>query len=357
MTTNIKNWSTTAASNNAAPPNGWPEGQAPSTVNNTGRQNMADIRAWYEDATFIDLGHTPAYSSATKFIVSGDQTGFYTDNRPLSIADATAIYASVISATYSAPNTTVTIETETGSLSTAISTISVGLFKPDHLLKILPTHTAIAGYPFGWRPTDKVLDFGLGSIADMSNIQFTANTYYDTNNKWRYKSATYAQKLILATDTGAMAYQAAPSGSASASASFSTYLQIENAGTATLATVASKTTSGAANVFTGIGGELQKSTSSQRYKRNIETLKDSYADAALKMRPVIYESAMKDNATKYVGLVAEEVAQVSRELVTFKDGQPESVAYDRIVPLLINLIQRQQASIEALESRVTGLER
>lgn len=39
----VTSWSTTAADNNAAPPNGWPEGMAPSAVNNTARQGMADL--------------------------------------------------------------------------------------------------------------------------------------------------------------------------------------------------------------------------------------------------------------------------------------------------------------------------
>jgi hypothetical protein len=41
------NWSETAASNNAAPPNGMPEGMAPSGVNDSGREIMAAIkREW-----------------------------------------------------------------------------------------------------------------------------------------------------------------------------------------------------------------------------------------------------------------------------------------------------------------------
>ena len=59
----IKNYSTSAASNTTAPPNGAPEGMAPSSVNNTIRQIMADIRSFYEAADYIDLGHTPTYAT------------------------------------------------------------------------------------------------------------------------------------------------------------------------------------------------------------------------------------------------------------------------------------------------------
>ena len=46
----ISTWSTTAADNNSASPDGAPEGWAPSHVNNWGRETMAAVRTWYEDA-------------------------------------------------------------------------------------------------------------------------------------------------------------------------------------------------------------------------------------------------------------------------------------------------------------------
>ena len=130
----IKNWSTSAASNNAAPPNGWPEGQAPSTVNNTGRQNMADIRSWYEAANFIDLGHTPTYASSASFRLSGDLTSYYTTNRPIQCTDSTALYGLILSSTYSSPNTTVTVKLDSSSaaLSTSLASIAVGLLDPTY---------------------------------------------------------------------------------------------------------------------------------------------------------------------------------------------------------------------------------
>jgi hypothetical protein len=39
----VTSFSTVAANNNSAAPNGWPEGMSPSSVNDTGRQLMADI--------------------------------------------------------------------------------------------------------------------------------------------------------------------------------------------------------------------------------------------------------------------------------------------------------------------------
>lgn len=45
----IQNWSTTAASNNSASPDGWPESMAPSGINNSARENMAALRRLYGD--------------------------------------------------------------------------------------------------------------------------------------------------------------------------------------------------------------------------------------------------------------------------------------------------------------------
>lgn len=45
----VKSWSTSAASNNSASPNGWPENMPPSGVNDSARENMAAIARLYAD--------------------------------------------------------------------------------------------------------------------------------------------------------------------------------------------------------------------------------------------------------------------------------------------------------------------
>lgn len=44
----VSTWSTTAGSNNSTPPDGWPEDQAPSSVNGCAREMMAAIKTWYD---------------------------------------------------------------------------------------------------------------------------------------------------------------------------------------------------------------------------------------------------------------------------------------------------------------------
>lgn len=63
----ISQWSSTPASNNSAPPDGFPEGQAPSTVNDSARELMSSVKDWYADlnATLASTGSANAYVLAT----------------------------------------------------------------------------------------------------------------------------------------------------------------------------------------------------------------------------------------------------------------------------------------------------
>jgi len=156
----------------------------------------------------------------------------------------------------------------------------------------------------------------------------------------------------------------------------------------TITTVGSynATTSNDANVNIAGNGLLQRSTSSIRYKRDVEDMDDSRADALLDLRPVWYRSKCEGDRPdwSWYGLIAEEVAQVDPRLVHWghpmkeveqeidkcdADGnvigvekvnvtvpdtdaplQAEGVQYARLVVPLLNLVRRLEARISALES-------
>jgi hypothetical protein len=128
-------------------------------------------------------------------------------------------------------------------------------------------------------------------------------------------------------------------------------------------------------------GALQRSTSSKKYKKDIETLEDGYADAILDMRPVWYHSTCESDPTDYGywGLIAEEVAEIDPRLVhwrttetlteineetgsptetivTLDSPEAEGVQYDRIVPHLINILQRQRTDMQELAARLDAIE-
>ena len=136
-----------------------------------------------------------------------------------------------------------------------------------------------------------------------------------------------------------------------------------------------ETTGNAANMNVSSLGTIQRSTSSIKYKTQVEDLDETYADALLECRPVWYRStcAADDPTHSYWGFIAEEVAEIDPRLVHWKttepvvqengsiehtpcEPEPEGVAYDRFVPHLLNLIKRQKEQIETLETRVATLE-
>jgi len=153
-------------------------------------------------------------------------------------------------------------------------------------------------------------------------------------------------------------------------------------GMLTALSVYNVTTSGAANVNVQSSGAILRSTSSEKYKQNIEDMELSYAQAVLNLRPVYYKSKCDlDNSDhSHWGFIAEEVEKVDPRLVHYKTvdisyeaadddmsntkrvettletPEPEGVQYDRLTPAIVKLLQEQQKTIEALETRIKTLE-
>lgn len=123
------NWSTTAASNSNTPPDGWPEGQAPSTVNDCAREMMAQIATGLQDLQFIDLGLAPTQTGNTTFTVVGNQATALHYGRRIKASDgANTIYGTIISASFTA-NTGVTLRLDKGNgpfLDASLSAFAVG---------------------------------------------------------------------------------------------------------------------------------------------------------------------------------------------------------------------------------------
>ncbi len=111
-----------------------------------------------------------------------------------------------------------------------------------------------------------------------------------------------------------------------------------------------------------------RSTSSRRYKTDIESLEDKYADELLKLRPVWYRSTCERDRKDWghYGLIAEEVGEIAPQYVhwrplTDKDDPgiasdngmvAEGVMYDRLVVPLIHHIQKLTKRVDELESEL-----
>jgi hypothetical protein len=120
------------------------------------------------------------------------------------------------------------------------------------------------------------------------------------------------------------------------------------------------TTGSAANaVINSVTGLVQRSTSSARYKRDIEDL-DVDPAAVLRLRPRTWRDRAeveRGETRQLVGLVAEEVAG---ELPGFVDhdetGRPEAVQYDRLTVALLAVVQEQAEQIADLTARLAKVD-
>jgi hypothetical protein len=98
-------------------------------------------------------------------------------------------------------------------------------------------------------------------------------------------------------------------------------------------------------VYIGNDGQLGTFNSSRRYKEDIRPI-DNSAELVEKLSPVSfrYKKAQADGTKPlHYGLIAEEVEGIAPELVVYNaEGQVESVAYQMLIPILLDELKRQQ---------------
>ena len=140
MPTNIKDYSTTQASNTSLNGISVAEGMLPSNLNNALRALMKNTRDWYNEAEWIEYGdgtgsYTSSYASATSFTIAGaDVTGVYHANRRIKVIAPTpgTIYGTISSSSFST-NTTVNVTWDSGNLSNeAITNIFIAAISKDN---------------------------------------------------------------------------------------------------------------------------------------------------------------------------------------------------------------------------------
>jgi len=192
----ISEWSTVAASNNAAAPDGFPENMKPSQVNDAARELMAAVRTQWEDKEWFDYGDTPTRTANDTFTVPGDQTANYTVNRPIRCTDSSTLYGYITGSTYTAV-TTCTVSLDSGNLSASLSAVALGT--DPSTKSIHPNSLRTVGVANGGTgattASDARTNLGLGALATESGTwstftptvtlngagtvpQFTTNTGY-----------------------------------------------------------------------------------------------------------------------------------------------------------------------------------
>lgn len=147
----ISVWSKIPAQNGTrgSPPIYWPEGQAPSTVNDCARQMMSSIRIQMQDAAWFDWGFTCTKIAGNKFsmlVYTSSATTSVADRwvvgRRLKLFDTATLYGAIseVSASGSDYNVTVTMD-GTNSLSASFSSVALAIIDPNE--NIIPSGQTI----------------------------------------------------------------------------------------------------------------------------------------------------------------------------------------------------------------------
>jgi hypothetical protein len=118
------------------------------------------------------------------------------------------------------------------------------------------------------------------------------------------------------------------------------------------------TTGNAANTYIGSSGLVQRSTSSLKYKTDVQDATHGLAEVLL-LRSVTYKGKSEnDGNTVFGGLIAEEVDAIGlTEFVQYaEDGTPDALAYGNMVSLAFKAIQELKATVDAQAARIAALE-
>jgi hypothetical protein len=104
-------------------------------------------------------------------------------------------------------------------------------------------------------------------------------------------------------------------------------------------------------------GQLGTTSSSRRVKRDIEDMGDT-TGTILSLHPVRFRYyAHGPDSPRQYGLIAEEVAEIAPDLVARnKDGEVETVYYDKVNAMLLNHVQKLTREKDALAEIVRRLE-
>jgi hypothetical protein len=116
------------------------------------------------------------------------------------------------------------------------------------------------------------------------------------------------------------------------------------------------TTASAANLVVDANGSLLRSTSSLKYKTDVQNATHGLNEV-LELRPVTYKGN-NDGDKVFGGLIAEEVHDAGlTEFVQYAaDGTPDALAYGNMVSLAFKAIQELNAKVDALQAEKEALE-
>ena len=144
-----------------------------------------------------------------------------------------------------------------------------------------------------------------------------------------------------------------------------TTIKIGTSGTQTKTFIAGirGVTTGVANaipVLVDGSGQLGTVSSSRRYKEEIQDMAES-SSGLMQLRPVTFRytrAYANGECPVQPGLIAEEVFEVYPDLVVHdRGGEIETVQYQKLIPMLLNELQKQERKNQIQEKQITDLKR
>ncbi len=181
---NIANWSSIDDNNNRVPPDGWPEHQSPSSVNNSARAMMGALRRSYLEQPYFNPGGTIQYVDQNTFQVKDtneitDFSQFYTLGRRLKFVSVNGtIYGNVGRIRYSGGVAEIKCTIDSGaSIDPLTTTVLCGLTPQD------------AGEVVGRLPVGMILPYTAMTLPPgflyANGSSFDPNIYTELAKLWK----------------------------------------------------------------------------------------------------------------------------------------------------------------------------
>lgn len=120
--------------------------------------------------------------------------------------------------------------------------------------------------------------------------------------------------------------------------------------------ISGSTSSGGVGVLVNSSGVLGITTSSIRFKENVQNM-DDYSSNILKFRPVTFSYIADETHTIQPGLIAEEVDKIMPNLVAYDiNNKIETVKYQELPVLILNEVIKMYNVIEKLKETIEKLQ-
>ena len=334
----ISGYDTTAANNTLTPPNGAPEGMAPSAVNNIQRQQMANDRAQWNTAEWFEyLDGTPngtvAYVANNQFKITGqDATAYYHVGRKLKLVDAVPLttYTSITASSYGSGATLITVS------STALTNVAITAYAS--IISAINSPIPATASP-GIDDQATTTQLTITDTTSTFNGTITGNGSGLTD----VPLATLATTATLATSASAVAVLA-ESTNTTCSINFTTAVS----GDLPLKTNTALLFNSNTGVVTSTDYTV---TSDQRLKNNIVDMPLDW-DRFNQYRAVLHEWNDPNKTGVFPGMIAQEVQKINPSLIEEnKDNGMLSLNYAKLVPELIQTIQDLNARVKMLEAK------